>query len=84
MNKKEYILELQNQLIELSIKIINKVYPINKYENQQREFAPFNENFKKIIQKIPDSFYLNEESDKEILEEIIGLIEKIKSKIETL
>jgi len=83
MRKTECMLELQRALLTLAEKIVNKNFPSDKYNNQKKEFAPFNKEFKDIVAET-DSFYFDEESDSKLLNKIKELTSKIKLRIKSL
>ncbi len=79
MNKRELVIELQTNLSLLNDEICKMDFEFDKYNKRKILFSTFDEEFKIIIKKIPANFYLNDESDKELLEEINRLNDKIKS-----
>ncbi len=85
-SKREYILELQRALMELAEiidKRINKPLKFGKYKSI---FVPFHEEFKEIVNKMPENYYFNESEDADmpIINEVVALTAKIKEKIEEI
>jgi hypothetical protein len=84
MKNRERVTALQNKLMKLAELVVKMDWKGNKYETQKITFAPFNSEFKKIIEQLPDSYYLNEDNDKKTVDRIVDLTNKITYKIEEL
>ena len=83
MGKKDLVIKLQANLMELARVFIDKRGGYNKLSDvEKNEFSYYNERFKELINKLPTDFYFDE-TDSRYVDEIIELSDNITSKTET-